>query len=577
MASFPTSYLPDDEEEQRLAEIERITGGFGTELAAGMGAGGIDIGAGDPEPVDPRAGLPTPVPYGQQTPRPSQPTQPEPRTPMNPGEPAWARGLTPATSSAQLASSGTDPLRAAGGVVQRTADESERRGFNQDIVEMKGREAAAGGTPGERRGRIALGAILGGMGRSSDQIGAALGPSPADRQAAIREQMAQMVAQRNEQQQTRQRTIAEQAIARQRQANEDRRFGADQARFDYQRERDAASRTQDDAQFQQGQAQDMKERVLGIEGADQRSRRHANAMVGRDPNSGGIVRPGTVPTGPAAPEMGQMLDAPIIQALIDNRPEIMQGARAEAERRRATGQEADVGAIAWEMGSGMFGRLPRDEQDRIRRAYISPESTNTAVTAPVREEQALATRVRQYGSEARDRIEWERSVGAASQVLGGVSDAELRAAQQWIQGGAARQSIAAGLAPRAEQIGETISTLQNIMLRERSGAAVTDQEFQRLRGELGSNWWSSPDSLRRAVARMRATNEAIQEGLGAEYGLEVVEAYEANRQAVRGRRGGAPASGGGGRYRAGQTITGPNGATRTLTQEQADRLNARGQ
>jgi hypothetical protein len=259
MATYSTSYLPDDEEEQRLAEIERITGGFGTELAAGMSAGGIDVGAGDPEPADPRAGLPAPVPYGQQTPRPSQP---EPRTPMNPGEPAWARGLTPATSSAQLASSGTDPLRAAGGVVQRTANDAEQRDFNQDIVEMKGREAQAGGTPGERRRRIALGAILGGMGRSSDQIGAALGPSPADRQAAIREQMAQMVAQRNEQQQTRQRTIAEQALEARRQANAERRFSIDEERnrqLDSYRD---ASLEQRGDQFTAREGQDMKQDAL---------------------------------------------------------------------------------------------------------------------------------------------------------------------------------------------------------------------------------------------------------------------------------------------------------------------------
>jgi hypothetical protein len=321
----------------------------------------------------------------------------------------------------------------------------------------------------------------------------------------------------------------------------------------------------------------MKERVLGIEGADQRSRRHANAMVGRDPNSGGIVRPGTAPTGPAAPEMGQMLDAPIIQALVDNRPEIMQGARAEAQRRQAAGQEADANQIAWEMAAGLFNRLPRDEQDRVRRAYISPESTNTAVTAPVREEQALAARVQHYGAEARDRIEWERTVTTASQMLGSVSDGDLRAAQQWLQGGAARQSIAAGIAPRAEQVGQAIAELQDIMLRDRSGAAVTDQEFQRLRSELGTNWWSSPESLRRAIGRMRATNQAIQEGLGAAYGIDVVDAYEANRQALRNRGGQRPSSGGGGSYRAGQQIRRSNGTVVTLTQEQADRLNARGQ
>jgi hypothetical protein len=261
MASFPTSYLPDDEEEQRLAEIERITGGFGTEFAAGMAAGGIDIGAGDPEPVDPRAGLPAPTPYGQQTPRPQQPAQPEPRTPMNPGEPAWARGLTPISDPSAM-----PPPRTMGADVTRAMtqpiEQVGQQRFDQDIREMKGREAAAGGTPGERRGRIALGAILGGLRRSPDQISAALGPSPADRQAAIREQMAQMVAQRNEQQQTRQRTIAEQALEARRQANAERRFSIDEERnrqLDSYRD---ASLEQRGDQFTAREGQDMKQDAL---------------------------------------------------------------------------------------------------------------------------------------------------------------------------------------------------------------------------------------------------------------------------------------------------------------------------
>jgi hypothetical protein len=250
------------------------------------------------------------------------PTQAAPAAPAAPvapparpvAAPDWARGLSPATTPDALTRAGTAPLRAAGDVVQQTATDAGQRAFDDDIRKMKKREADAGSTPRERVRRMFLGGLLGGLGSSPDQIQGVLGPNGATRQAAIREQMSQMVAQRREQQQERRTALLAQLDRQRRGETEDRRLGLEQQQVAFNQDRargqDQLARdrlAQDEAQFRSREAQDMKERTLSLEGADRRSSRHANAMVGRDPNSGvGSAPGGGVPIAPGAPEASEL-------------------------------------------------------------------------------------------------------------------------------------------------------------------------------------------------------------------------------------------------------------------------------
>jgi hypothetical protein len=76
-----------------------------------------------------------------------------------------------------------------------------------------------------------------------------------------------------------------------------------------------------------------------------------------------------------------------------------------------------------------------------------------------------------------------------------------------------------------------------VLLKERSGAAVTDQEFARLRSELGSNWYQDAASMRRAVQRMRETSQRVESMMQGQYGPEVVQQFQANRTAQGGGSG----------------------------------------
>jgi hypothetical protein len=582
MATLPTSYLPGEEEEARQAEIDRLVSGFGTELAAGMEAGGLPVGAGDPPPADPRAGLPPPVAHGEgpgrgplpvmnpwEGERPSasaavvDPWANEPRRPTPPAAPASpATAAAPTPRTVQQAPGGAQQTRPAAQTRQAAPPDL----YGEELAGLRAQLAAAA-DPGERRRRIVAGILMGMQGRSPDQIRGALGPSPRDRQAAIAEQMTRLRGAQGESQQRAAQLVASQEEARQRQANTERDFALrERGIASLEGHRTAQSEIGRGRLGLQQHTQEWREEQAQIErdAKEVRARIIAGQRVGR----GGTPMPGGAPGAePGGPNVDDYLDAPVIRGFLSIRPEYMETARQLADETRAAGGEANEEEIAWELASRGFSRLPRDEQDRIRRAFMSPEGSTGAANAPRRDEDQLTTRVRQYGAEARERVEWEGAVNRASRALSNVPDAELRAAQQWLQGGAARQSIAAGLAPRAEQIGQAIAELQDIMLKERSGAAVTDSEFARLRSELGTNWWSSPESLRRAIGRMRATNDAIQDALGAEYGVEVVDAYEANRRAVRNAGARRQVS-------AGDTVT-IGGQQVVLTAAQADAYNRR--
>lgn len=83
---------------------------------------------------------------------------------------------------------------------------------------------------------------------------------------------------------------------------------------------------------------------------------------------------------------------------------------------------------------------------------------------------------------------------------------------------------------------QDLAKLFNITLKDRSGAAVTNQELQRLKEEFGKGLLRQPQSLINAVGKARSIIEQHYQGIAAGYGKNVVDAYNENLQSM----GGAP-------------------------------------
>lgn len=322
MATLPTSYLPTDEEEERQARIAEIASAFGTDLAAGMREGGIETEPTEPAPVDPRAGQNAPIAHGTGRParspeivdpwgespvpnlRAEAPARP---SPTSQAAPPWAReaGIAQARGSvgqtAQAMVSGTQ------GPGQSQYD---REIAEQQRLEAEGDEQAR---RERRRRNILMGigglfAALGGGGAANMfGMGANMvSTQGADQRDRARRTLEQMRERRAAEQAQRQEMIAQLATQRQQQANRDRQFDLEQGRLDEQRRYHDAMLEQRGDQFSLREEQDMKQQARQLEGADSRSRRHANAIR---PGAGG--RPVDPPDPNAPPPTAQDVDASI--------------------------------------------------------------------------------------------------------------------------------------------------------------------------------------------------------------------------------------------------------------------------
>lgn len=71
-----------------------------------------------------------------------------------------------------------------------------------------------------------------------------------------------------------------------------------------------------------------------------------------------------------------------------------------------------------------------------------------------------------------------------------------------------------------------VAGLANIQLKQRSGAAVTQQEFDRFRKEFGSGAFESEDALIQGLARLRSAIARDRQTIQAGYKPSVVEQYK---------------------------------------------------
>lgn len=88
-----------------------------------------------------------------------------------------------------------------------------------------------------------------------------------------------------------------------------------------------------------------------------------------------------------------------------------------------------------------------------------------------------------------------------------------------------------------------LSGIENVLLKARSGAAVTDQEYERFRKELlGEGWLASDADFRRSWADLKAKIVAAEEGILWGY-PELQEAYYGGGSATGGGDAATPTEG----------------------------------
>jgi hypothetical protein len=93
----------------------------------------------------------------------------------------------------------------------------------------------------------------------------------------------------------------------------------------------------------------------------------------------------------------------------------------------------------------------------------------------------------------------------------------------------------AGMLPDAmvsaegEDVRQAVSTLFNIELKDRSGAAVTDQELNRLKKEFGQGSWKSDDQLRKGIKAYKERLKEVIRNIDAGFTPEAREEYK-NRE-----------------------------------------------
>lgn len=91
---------------------------------------------------------------------------------------------------------------------------------------------------------------------------------------------------------------------------------------------------------------------------------------------------------------------------------------------------------------------------------------------------------------------------------------------------------------------QDVAKLFNITLKDRSGAAVTNQELERLKKEFGSGVFKQPGQLLAAIKRASQIVDDHYKGIAASYGKDVLDGYNGNLEAVGGRpfKPGAPSA-----------------------------------
>lgn len=83
---------------------------------------------------------------------------------------------------------------------------------------------------------------------------------------------------------------------------------------------------------------------------------------------------------------------------------------------------------------------------------------------------------------------------------------------------------------------QSVQKLFNITLKDRSGAAVTTQELERLKSEFGQGLFKTPAQLRNAVTKARTIVENHYKGIAAGFGKGALDSYNQNMEEIGGNK-----------------------------------------
>lgn len=110
---------------------------------------------------------------------------------------------------------------------------------------------------------------------------------------------------------------------------------------------------------------------------------------------------------------------------------------------------------------------------------------------------------------------------------------------------------------------QAFQKLFNITLKDRSGAAVTVPEFERLKSEFGNGTWKTPEMLKNGVEQARNIISNHYRSIASGFGPDTVNAYNENLKTFGGSpltlEPSKPAVAPKSQFPKGQTATGPNG------------------
>lgn len=95
----------------------------------------------------------------------------------------------------------------------------------------------------------------------------------------------------------------------------------------------------------------------------------------------------------------------------------------------------------------------------------------------------------------------------------------------------------------AKDMRTAFAQVRNMVLKERSGAAVTDAEFKRLKEEIEGAMYTTDDDAIRWISRIRSTLERVKGTIFSGYGSAVKESYWSGKNKFIVRMKEAPVSG----------------------------------
>jgi len=176
--------------------------------------------------------------------------------------------------------------------------------------------------------------------------------------------------------------------------------------------------------------------------------------------------------------------------------------------------EAAQGAATLRKTERAEDQARQDKRDQATRSDRATAQTNALEDRKLRREEIAGQRDRTHEFRAHDKL--DRNAREYSEVLArsGIPSAVGQVEQVYSllpeKGDVPGYGQVAGMLPDAitsqkgEDLRQAVTTLFNIELKDRSGAAVTDQELNRLKKEFGQGTWKSGDQLRKGVAQYEA-------------------------------------------------------------------------